>query len=232
LLTAPARPHFFIRGAHPTLATGIFVADLDSGESSLLVEPENGYTLILPVWSPDGRFLSFDELIYMEGRGTFAYYDLEAQEYIAWDGPLGVYDWSPDGEQLVYDRLTYTATGEERIYTRPRLDGAEQQVSPEIEGSYAFHPVYSPDGAQIAYLTNPGGPDGVQHTLVVQDLATGETRQLGTYEMVWYLEWSSDGRALVFMAGPHLSQQVYAYDLVNGTSTVLVLGTQPSVALP
>ena len=60
------------------LATGISAIDLDTGETSLLVEPENGYTLILPTWSPDGRFISFDELIYMEGRGPFAYYDFEA----------------------------------------------------------------------------------------------------------------------------------------------------------
>jgi len=226
--------YFTTRGGKPdaALATGIYAADLDSGESSLLVAPEHGYALILPTWSPDGRFLSFDELIYMEGRGPFAYYDFEARQYIAWDEPLGNYDWSPDSSQLAYDRLSYTASGTERIFTRPRVDGAEARVSPEPDQGYAFYPVYSPDGRQIAYLTNPGGPESVQHTLIVQNLASGELRELGSYESVWHLEWSSDGRALVFSAGPYESQQVYGYDLVNGAATVLAQGSQPSLARP
>ncbi len=226
--------YFIIRGGKPdpALATGIFGVDLDSGASSQLVAPQNGYSLIQPAWSPDGRFISFDELVYMEGRGPFAYYDFAAQQYVAWDEPLGNYDWSPDGSQLIYDRLTYSANLTERIFTRPRLDGVETQVSPEPDQGFAYYPVYSPDGLQIAYLTNPGSLDSVQITLVVQDLSTGEVRQLGSYESVWDLEWSSDGRALVFSAGPHDSQQVYACDLVSGAVTLLAQGSQPSLARP
>ena len=227
-------PSYFISRGQPdaSLATGINGVDMDSGASSLLVAPEKGYTLILPVWSPNSRFLSFDELLYMEGRGPFAYYDFEAQQYIAWGEPLGNYDWSPDGSQLVYDKLSYTANGTERIYSRPRQDGTEVQVSPDMDQGYAFFPVYSPDGQQIAYITDPGGPESTQHTLVVQDLISGEIRDLGSYESIWNLAWSSDGRALVFSAGPHESQQVYGYDLVNGAATVLVQGSQPSLARP
>jgi Tol biopolymer transport system component len=226
--------YFIIRGGKPdpTLATGILAVDLDSGASSQLVAPENGYALIQPVWSPDGRFLSFDELVYMEGKGPFAYYDFDAQKYIAWDEPLGNYAWSPDGSQLMYDKLTYSANMTERIFTRPRLDGTETQVSPEPDQGFAYYPVYSPDGRQIAYLTNPGSLDSVQITLVVQDLSTGALHELGSYESPWDLEWSSDGRALVFSAGPHDSQQVYGYDLVSGTVTMLAQGSQPSLARP
>lgn len=228
--------YFTVRGGkpNPDLTTGIFAVDLDTGETSLLVNPENGYSLILPEWSPDGRFLSFDELVYMEGRGPFAYYDFEegrgARQYIAWNEALGEYDWSPDGEQLLYDRLSYAPNGTERIFTRPRLEGAEQQLSPEPEQGYAFLPVYAPDGQQIAYLVNPGSPENVQHSLVVQDLATGEVRELGSYESAWYLEWSADGRALLFSAGPYDAQQIYAYDLARGEVAVLAEGGQPTLA--
>ncbi len=227
-------PNYFIgRGKpDPALATGIFAVDLDSGETSQLVAAEKGLTLILPTWSPDGRFLSFDELIYMEGRGPFAYFDFEAGQYISWDEPLGDYDWSPDGSTLAYDRLTYAPSGSERVFTRARVDGAEQQISPDLEQGYAFYPVYSPDGTQLAYLVNSGGPESVQHTLVVQDLTSGETRELGAFESVWHLEWSADGRALIFSAGPHETQQVYGYDLMNSAANVLVDGSQPSLAQP
>jgi Tol biopolymer transport system component len=230
-----AEPNYFIiRGGKPdpALATGIFAFDLDSGASSQLVAPQNSYSLIQPAWSPDGRFLSFDELVYMEGRGPFAYYDFAAQQYVAWDEPLGNYAWSPDGSQLIYDKLTYSANLTERIFTRPRLDGTETQVSPDLDQGFAYYPIYSPDGQQIAYLTNPGSLDSVQITLVVQDLSSGELRELGSYESVWDLEWSSDGRVLVFSAGPHASQQVYGFDLVSGAATLLAQGSQPSLARP
>lgn len=228
-------PNYFInRGGKPdpALATGIFAVDLDSGASSILVNPEKGYTLVLPAWSPDGRFLGFDEVLYTEGRGPFAYYDFAAQQYVAWDEPLGFYDWSPDGSQLAYDRMIYTPLGTERIFFRPRLEGTEQQISPDLDQGHSFYPVYSPDGLQIAYLTNPADPESFQNTLVVQDFPNGEPRELGTFESVWSLEWSPDGRALVFSAGPYDSQQVYAFDLVSGITSVLAQGSQPSLARP
>jgi Tol biopolymer transport system component len=224
--------YFTARGEiNPALATGIYETDLDTGESRVLVEPASGYTLLLPTWSPDGRFISFDELVYMEGRGPFTYYDFEAGKYIAWGDPLGNYDWSPDGETLAYDLLSYAPNGSERIFTRPRTDhGAEVQVSPETPPGYSFYPVYSPDGTQLAYLNNPGGPESTQHTLVVQDLASGETRELGSYESVWYLEWLPEGKALLFSAGPYDAQQVYGYDLARGEAIVLAEGGQPTLA--
>lgn len=226
-------PNYFTAGGpDSSLATGITAFDLDTGETSPLVNPEKGYALIQPVWSPDGGLLSFDELIYMEGKGPFAYYDFAASQYVAWEEPLGNYSWSPDGSQLVYDRLTYTAQGIERIYNRARLDGVEAQLSPEPEQGYAFYPLYSPDGQKIAYLFNPGSPENQTYRLVVQDLVSGERRELGEYETIYSLEWSPDGRALVFSAGPYDAQQVYAIDLATGTLTVLAEGSQLSLARP
>lgn len=225
--------YFTARGeVDPSLATGIFFYDMDSGETGLLVDPETGRTLILPVWSPDGRYLGFDELVYMEGKGPFAYYDFENQQYNAWEEALGNYDWSPDGSMLVYDRLVYVPSGLERIYTRARVDGSEQQLSPESDQGYAFYPVYSPDGSQIAYIVAAGGPENEEHTVVLQDLASGERREVGVYEAVWDLDWSSDGRVLIFRTGPHEAYQIYGYDLASGEARMLVQGISPSLARP
>jgi len=67
---------------------------------------------------------------------------------------------------------------------------------------------------------------------VVQDLVSGERRELGEYETIYSLEWSPDGRALVFSAGPYDAQQVYAIDLATGRLTVLAEGSQLSLARP
>jgi len=94
--------NYFITRGQPdaALANGINAIDLDSGETLELVAPERGYTLNGPLWSPDGRFLAYEEVFNMEGSGLFAYYDLEGQEYVAWDEPVGRVSWSPDGNIL------------------------------------------------------------------------------------------------------------------------------------
>ncbi len=222
--------YFTGRGAvDSNLAQGILVIDVDSGDSAELVKPERGYALYGPVWSPDGRFLSFDELFYMEGRGPFAYYDFDAQKYIAWEKALGLYDWSPDGAYLVYDYLTYTANGTERIFLRSREGTEETQLSPDTQG-YAYYPAISPDGQRVAYLNASGGPDSPSVILTVQAIQGGEPRELGVFESVMGLDWSPDGKYLIFSAGPYEVQQVFAVSLADGSARVLAQGGQPSVA--
>jgi Tol biopolymer transport system component len=224
--------YFTLRGQTPTaeLANGIQGIDLDSGEVSELVRPERGLALYTPAWSPDGRFLSFNELTNYEGMGDFAYYDFEAQEYTFWDEAIGLNDWSPDSSQIAYDMLTYTATGTERIYLSPRTGEAQTPFSPEFEPGYAFNPVFSPQGDRIAYLVNKVGPDDQIHTLVVQDLAGGEPRELGSFESAFGLSWSGDGNYLIFGAGAFQNEQVVAVDVTTGSSNVLAQGTQPAVS--
>jgi len=224
--------YFTTRGGQPdaSLATGIAGFDMDSGETSELVRPERGLALFTPTWSPDGRYLGFDELVYMEGRGPFAYYDFESGQYVAWEDPLGTYDFAPDGSQIAYDRMTYTASGEERIFLRTMSGGEEVQFSPDIQGAYSYLPVFSPLGDRIAYLAALGGPDDHNQHLYIQDLASGEPRDLGMFESVWNLSWTPDGGFLVFHAGPYGSQRVMMVRAGDGAVTILAEGNSPDVS--
>ena len=225
--------YFFTRGQpDPAFATGIRAFDVDREETLLLVEPERGLALSGPDWSPDGRFLAFSEVVAMEGSGKFAYYDLEAQEYVAWDDYLGYTSWSPDGSLLTYARHVYAASGEERLYLRPRL-GEEQLLGPDYEGpAYATHPVFSPDGSQIAYKVYEDGPMTNTATVVVLDLALDEARPLGQFEGVRELAWTPDGSHLVFDFEEWESRQIMALNLADGGQTVLAEGRQPALAGP
>ena len=229
--TAVDGNYFITRGQpDPALAIGIRAIDLDSGETLELVAPERGYALSGPNWSPDGRFLSFAEVFNMEGSGLFAYYDLEGQEYVAWDEPVGLVSWSPDGNLLTYARHTYAASGEERLYMRPR-QGNEQLLGPDYDGpAYATHPVFSPAGNQITYLVFLEGPMTEIGTVMVLDLAGGEPKSLGQFEGVWELAWVPDGSHVVFSFGPWESRQIIALNLVDGSQTVLAAGSQPALA--
>ena len=208
---------------------GIHVIDLDSGETHYLVAAERGYALSVPNWSPDGRFLAFSESVSME-TGMFAYYDLENQEYVAWDESLGSASWSPDGSLLTYDRIYYVATGEERLYLRPR-QGDEQLLGPDYDGpAFASQPVFSPAGDQIAYLARLEGPETDFATIMVIDLTGGEPKSLGQFEDVWEFSWAPDGTHLVFSFGLHPSRHIIALSISDGSQTMLAAGTHLTLA--
>jgi hypothetical protein len=211
------------------LARGIWAVDVDQGEPFVLVPPQGGYSLVNPEWSRDGRFLSFEEVLYFEGRGNFAYFDFEAQEYVSWERPVGNYDWSSDGLQILYDDLTYIPTGTERIYMSDRMGEGERAISPPVEPGYAFNPVFSPDGNQVAYLAELGGPESWQYNLFVLPLAEGEPQNLGVFEQVNDLAWLPDSSGLVFASGSWGNQQVLLVEVPGAEVTTLADGYQPSL---
>jgi Tol biopolymer transport system component len=228
---AAGTEYFRSRGnPDPALAQEIRAVDLDRGETLVLVPPERNYTLSSPNWSPDGRFLAFEEVINMEGSGFFAYYDFEAQEYVSWDEPVGQVSWSPDGSLLTYARQTYAATGDERLYLRPR-QGSEQLLGPDYDGpAYATSPVFSPDGSQIAYLLYLDGPETQNVTIMVIDPDSGDPKPLGHFNGVWELAWIPDGSQLVFTAGPWEMPQIIALNVVDGSQITLAEGRYPTLA--
>lgn len=211
-------------------ATGILAIDLDTGETSELVEPERGYSLAHPNWSGNGRFLAFVEIIAQEGSGNFAYYDFETEKYVAWEEAVGNVSWSPDGSSLTYSRITYVPTGDERLYIHNR-EGDEMTVGPDFEGpKYPDYPVFSPRGDQIAYAVKSAEPDSWTFTVSVLNVATGEVRELGEFEDVWELAWSPDSRYIVFDFGHRESRQIIAIDVASGEQILLAEGDHPSIA--
>jgi hypothetical protein len=227
-------PNYFTNRADPPnadLANYIVSYDADTGESSQLVSPEHGYGMVSPVWSQDGRFLSFDEVLYMEGRGPFAYYDFITHEYVPLEQPLGIYSWSPDGEYLAYDNLTYTSQGSERIFIRARQGGSASEFSPKLDSGYAIMPAFSPQGDRIAYLLQKNGPDSQRFTLVVQPYPQGEPQELGEFDSVYMLNWSPDGSRIIFGTGVWGDQRIFSVDAESGASQELGKGMQPSVSL-
>jgi len=228
--TAAEINYFVNRGEpDPALAQGIRAIDLDSGETRMLVATERDYTLSGPNWSPDGRFLAFEEVIIMEGSGQFAYYDFENQEYVPWDEAIGRVSWSPDGSLLTYSRQVYTPTGDERLYLRPR-QGSEQLLGPDYDGpAYATSPIFSPDGDRIAYLLYLDGPETQNATIMLLDLDGSEPKPLGEFEGVWELAWVPDGSQVVFTAGPWETPQIIALNIEDGSQTTLVEGRYPTL---
>lgn len=210
-------------------AQGIWAIEVDTGRTIELVKPVRGLPLVNPQWSPDGRFLSFEEVIAMEGRGNFAYYDFEAQDFVSWDEAIGGYSWSPDGRHVAYDRLTYAPSGSERIWLKDRQGGQEELFSPDYTKGYAFNPLYPLQGDRLAYIAELNGPESNQYTLFVQPISGDVPLALGTFENIQSLAWAADGKQLVFSAGPYEQQQIIEVSAVDGMARVLAAGNQPAL---
>lgn len=212
-------------------ARSVMGFDADTGRTGELVQSERGYALYRIQWSPDGRYLGFDEVVYIEGRGLFGYYDFESGTYFAWEEAIGNYAWALRGSQVIYDRLTYVAVGTENLFSRPLGDGGEKRITDyTAESEYAFYPAVSPLGDRVAYLTNLEGPESQNYTLNVQELGGGEVVSLGTFVSANYLAWSPDGKSLLFSAGPWGEEELFSVDVSNGAATVLGSGTMLDLA--
>jgi WD40 repeat protein len=214
----------------PDLAIGIWAVEAGSNQPFELVRPERGLSLVNPKFSPDGSVLGFEEIYMIEGRGRFAYYNFENQTYNGWDQPVGNYDWTVGGEAIAFDTLTYTPTGEERIWLADRMGSQRQNLSTHVQDSYAFNPVYSPQGDRLAYLVdNTSDPGPSRHKIFVVSADGSEPHSLGDYEQVFGLEWAPSGEELIFSAGPYQNQQIVAINAETGLVRILAQGSFPAI---
>lgn len=225
----PVRNEYFVSRAElrPQYALGIWSIDVDQGSPSELVKPERGYSLVRPVWSKNGSYLSFEEVLGMEGRGQFAYYDAQSQKYISWEKVIGSYDWSPDASLIAYDFMAYVPSGTERITLNNPQGTAEKAFSPAFQQGYASSPLFSPKGDQLSYTAFLGAPDSTQFTLFVQPLPEGEPHQVGVYDQGSIQAWYPSGDRFLVTSGPYDKRQISEVLIADGSSKVLTEGTQP-----
>jgi len=217
--------YFTARGVvDASLAHGIMLVDVKSGEISELVAPQ-GFSLVQPKWSPDGSLVSFDEVYLMEGRGNFAWYDFTSNTYHSWENAVGGYDWSPAGI-LAYDYLTYIPSGEERIMLNDRMNTVEELFSSSVkEGRFAFAPRFSPSGAQLAYVVGNGSLDEVLgYQLMIQAIDNSDAQMLLEGEQIETFAWSGDGSFISASLGFYGSADIVVIDVLNGTVTEVAQG--------
>lgn len=224
----PTDPNYFTaRGeTDATLANGIWVVNVDSGSATEIVKPEAGYNLVNPRWAPNAKVLSFEEVFYMEGRGPFAYYDFDANQYVRWETAIGNVDWAPDASQLLHDNLNYTPSYTERIYRINRDRSDEQQLSPDMKDGYAYNPLYSPSGDRMVYISVQGMDPDITVKVMVQDLPDDQPVELISLTQIYYLTWTPDGQHLLYAAGNYPDTQVTLFSLEDRSQKVLADGWQ------
>lgn len=156
----------------------VYMLNLDSGLYERLTNDEAVYTY--PAFSPDCTRIA---VVRDDARGSspgadLVILDVATRTQTALTNDLGNFiesspRWSPDGSQLTYAAYQATTPGNHDIIVR-LADGSGSPLVPIRELSDDINPVFSPDGAYIAFSSNRAGT----YDIFIFEQATRTTYQL------------------------------------------------------
>ncbi|MBM4196248.1 MAG: Tol-Pal system beta propeller repeat protein TolB [Gammaproteobacteria bacterium] len=144
-----------------------------------------------PAWSPDGRMLALT-LSRSEGNLDVFSLDLASQVLTRLTDTRSIETesaWSPDGRSVYF---TSDRAGGPQIYRVPATGGNAQRVT--FEGNYNARPRVSPDGKQLAVVTNDRG----NYRIAVVDLARGYTQVLTDGQQDESPSFAPNGETLIY----------------------------------
>ena len=152
-----------------------------------------------PDWSPDGKQISYHVPYFISLYSPVTVYAVspdggDSRVLVASGDDWGTFDvvWSPDGTRLVG---TCTRTYSLQLWTIPLDGGSWTQVTSTPFLVVNTDPCWSPNGTEIAYVSNMAGGREVYR----MPATAGTPRRL-TFDnaRVSGLAWSPDGTRLAF----------------------------------
>jgi dipeptidyl aminopeptidase/acylaminoacyl peptidase len=214
-----------------------------AGDAS--VQLTRGESVSEPRFSPDGRYLSFlsarpsgdkTQLWVLDRRGG------EPRQLTHVTGELTSYEWSPDAQRVVlvmhageeadskspqpividafefkHDKEGYlSAASRSHLYLLDVRTGTCEALTAD-SGKKELHPAWSPDGGQIAYVSDPmKGPEQTaldDIEFIAARAGSAPRRLLTTWSPNHQkLQWSPDGTQLAFLRGVEAKFNAYIMD--------------------
>jgi dipeptidyl aminopeptidase/acylaminoacyl peptidase len=148
------------------------------------------------------------------------------------------YAWSPDAKEIAFT-ATMAAhpawSTDIDIYTEPAAGGAKAACITEPNEAMDSQPVYSPDGATIAYLAmNRPGYEADRQRIVLYDRRARTSRVLTESwdRSVDALAYTADGKGLVVTAPDSARRSIFLVDAASGKVSKVVADHYNSGAAP
>jgi Tol biopolymer transport system component len=154
-----------------------------------------------PTWSPDGKHIAF-----LRHFGTTHGHDVLVVPVTGGSerklgrvaGAQHGLSWSPDGRELaIVDKPS--ATEPDAVYLLSMEDGSKQRLtSPPADYDGDCLPMFSPDGQSLAFVRRRS----LTHAdIYVMSLVRRTLTHVASGRVVGGLDWTSDGRSIVFAFG-------------------------------
>jgi Tol biopolymer transport system component/DNA-binding winged helix-turn-helix (wHTH) protein len=194
---------------------------------------------MLPAWSPDGRTIAFARI---DGRTCdvilLSVAGRRERKLTACGNPDEPHvAWSPDGEWLVES----FAPGPDphrgwQIARVSTTTGVREPLTLSTPGTLGDHsPSVSPDGRRIAFVRAINGAIGDIHLIPFRGGAAGAlTRVTSDNQDIIGLDWTPDGRSLVFASDRAGGYSIFRVPVDGGVAQVVAGGSaklkHPSVA--
>jgi Tol biopolymer transport system component len=224
---------------------GIFLLDVETGERTTVVQPEEWADLLYPslvhglAFSPDGEqmIVSFKpplgedwELWTARSDGT------EARQLFTSPGFVAGMSWSPDGKWVSFINRgveVMSPDGEGRRTVGTRFIGGQS-------------PAWSPDSRYLAFTANNPTPSEPSHdaqdpgtdfspyTVRIADVLTGEERDLvpDTVGGEILPTWSPDGSQVAFLSDRGGATEVWVADADGANLRQVTFDGQPKRGTP
>jgi Tol biopolymer transport system component/DNA-binding winged helix-turn-helix (wHTH) protein len=196
----------------------IYVKLVDAGEPLRLTsDPAPEYA---PAWSPDARYIAFcrDVSDYSEILMIPALGGAERKLGESVGCGLGL-SWSPDGKYLALADKN-TAREPYSIFLLSIETGTKRKLtSPPAESRWESIPAFSPDGRTLAFNRYASDINDAIYLLSLTSDGTplGEPRRLTHDERaIQGLDWTADGRRIVYTSGQIGSTNLFAIPSSGG----------------
>ncbi|MDA1258605.1 MAG: S9 family peptidase [Chloroflexi bacterium] len=137
------------------------------------------------------------------------------------------FSWSPDGERIVFTERPHAKAGSHLYGDIVSLThrGQAPRRLVEQEGMDA-HPVWSPDGRRIAYISTERYDWVTISYLYVVDPDTLKRRKITPDfdEKIKDFYWTADSKRILFIAGDRVASQIYSVDVAAAKVEALTTG--------
>ncbi len=162
----------------------------------------------------------FRSLYTIHRDGTNLQYLLGAPGMIV----TGTPQWSHDGKTIVCDSMPQL---DQPVLSRIWVYGVSGPFKGMIRHlSVGNTPSWSPDDTQIAFMVNPGNPDGIKAGAWIMDADGRNARWIGEG---WYTRWSPLGNEICVYAHFTNPPSLVIYDLKADKSRTILGGDTPVI---